>query len=166
MRRRFVGVGLVAALLSSACYESAVPLDATPQGPVDRALLGTWRCLPIGGARDDAAATMAVTFPEARVYGIDWTEDGGQTNRYRAFASSVMSRLLNVQDVGATANATPWTFVRYTMLRPGVLFLQVASDDVLKDVRKTPAALRQAIDRLQTAPSLFADFGVCARTKQ
>ena len=62
----------------------------------------------------------------------------------------------------SNASRSPW----YSWAgAAAVLYLQVASDDVLKDVRKTPAALRQAIERLQTSPSLFADFSVCARTK-
>jgi hypothetical protein len=43
--------------------------------------------------------------------------------------------------------------------------LQVVSDGALRDVEKSPVAVRRAIERLQKRPDTFMDLCVCARAK-
>ncbi len=157
---------LMAVALLSGCYESDFPLDPAPQIGVDAALVGTWRCLPLDGGADEQPATVVVQSDGARQYSVTWREGDKDPDRYRAYLSSVrVARLLNVQWLKEGKSDNAWAFMRYSFLRPGVLYLQVVNKDALKNIEKSPAALRRAIERLEKGSSLFVDFCACVRAK-
>jgi hypothetical protein len=150
----------VVAAATLGCYESDFPLDSAPVVPVEAALRGTWRCLPSNGDADEPPATMVVDVPSERTYGITWQESGSPAEHYDAYGSSVgLPRLLNVHEASGK-----WVFVRYDLIRPSVLQLQVVQDGVADKTANTPA-LRTAIEALRTKPDLLADFCVCVRAK-
>jgi hypothetical protein len=160
-------LSVVAAVFISGCYESDVPLDPTPQIGIDLALLGTWRCLPLGAGAEEKPATVVVTSDGPRQYGVTWREGEADPERYRAYLSSVrVPRLLNVQCLKEGKTEKTWEFIRYSLLRPDVLYLQVVSDDALKDTEKSPMALRRAVERLHKQPTLYVDFCACVRARQ
>jgi hypothetical protein len=155
---------LVATGLLAGCFESDFPLDPSPPAAVDAALVGSWRCLELGGKADEAI-TIVVRAAQDRRYDVSWqSAGGGRPDLYRAHGSSVrVPGLLNIQPVRDGAAQGAWVFHRYTFLRPHVVQLQFASKKVLEGVEKSPGALRAAIERLQGDPTLFTDFVVCAR---
>jgi hypothetical protein len=156
----------VALLLLPGCYESDLALDSSPQLAVDTAVIGTWRCLPLDADADEEPATLTVKRGSDRNYAVEWQEGTKTPDRYEAFASSVGgSVLVNVQQVKGGGERGKWVYVRYTLLRPNALELQVVADEALKGTEKSRAALRAAIEQRSGQPALFQDFGVCARAK-
>jgi hypothetical protein len=149
-----MAVAIVAAS-SSACL-SPVPLDPEPKADIDHRLLGAWRCLPPEAAAGDEPADLTVARLRERVYGVEFGEAGKEPDRYEAHASTVAGRtVVNVRDV--SAKDKPWDFVAYELLRPGVLVVTMVSEDAVKGLELTPAALRARIAQ----PGAFADFAVC-----
>ena len=90
-------LALVAALGACGCYESGFALDQDPRAPMDPALVGTWRCLPVDADADERPATVVVKTARPNVYGVTWQEEGGTPEQYEAHASSALPRLLNVR---------------------------------------------------------------------
>lgn len=156
---------LLAAVALPGCYESPVPLDPAPQAGIDPGLVGAWRCLPPSPAADDAPITITVATTRDRVYEAQFIEDGKEPDRYEVYASLVGGRpIANVRDL-KTSNGKPWTFARWELLRPNVLELSIADDDMLKSTEPTAAALRKRMEALAKDPKLFGAFAVCVRQK-
>jgi len=161
-RVRAVGA-LATLLLSGGCYESRFPIDATPQARIEPALLGVWRCVPHDAKPTEPPATMTVARGRERMYSVSFQEDGKEAARYEAYASAVRGEmLLNVRDL--SGGPKPWVFIRYALLRPSVLQLQVLNGDALKE-QASPEALRRAVERLQRKSGAFVDMNVCARAR-
>jgi|SRR6185503_549206 len=143
----------VGALALGGCYEFASPIDVAPRLALDPALLGTWRCLPSDPTPDATPANFVVAQARDRVYSIALQEKDEEPDRYEAHASEVGGRtVLNVRDLDPRAKAKPWSFARYTLLLPDVLRVQLVSDEVLKDVERSPGSLRAALERLEARP--------------
>src|SRR5262245_6848924 len=93
--RRGLLIAAWAVVSSAGCFD--YPLDPTPQVPIDSALLGTWRCLPVEGAADERPATVVVTSQGPREYAVSWREEkeGEEPDHYRVYLSSLpIPRLL------------------------------------------------------------------------
>ena len=160
-------MAVVAMALVGGCYESDVPLDPEPRLEVDTAWLGPWRCLPFNADADERPATIVARRAADRRYDIAWHEGETPPDRYEAFASAVgEARLLNVREVKADGATGKWVFVRPTSLRPDVLQLQIVNEGALKGVDKSAPAVRAAIERQVSGPTLFIDFCVCVRAKE
>jgi hypothetical protein len=156
---------LWALMLLPGCYESEVALDPSPQQEVDAAVIGSWRCLPLDADADEEPATVTVKRGSDRLYGVEWQEGTKPPDRYEAFASSVGGAVLvNVQEIKGNGERGRWVYLRYALLRPNVLHLQVVSDEAMKGVEKSRAAIRAVIERRSEQP-LYQDFCVCARAK-
>ncbi len=148
--------------LLAGCYESEFPLDPTPQLETDSRLTGSWRCVS-DDATDDAI-TLTVNSSQARTYAITWQESGKRPNRYEGYASSVNgTTLVNIRDLDATTK--PWVFIRYTLLQPNVLFIQVVHERLLEGSVQSRAAIRNTIERERLNPGLYEDLMVCMRTR-
>jgi hypothetical protein len=158
---------LLAALAIGGCYESPVPLDPAPQADIDPGLVGAWRCLPPSPAADDEAVTITVAkTARDRVYEARFIEDGKDPDRYEGYVSLVGGRpVVNLRDLDAT-NGKPWTFARYELLRPDILEISIAADDVLSGTEPTAAALRKRMESLAKDARLFGGFAVCVRQKK
>ena len=165
--RRARMVAVFAAMLTPGCYESDVPLDPGPTVEVEESWIGTWRCLPFEADADEEAATLTIRRGTDRRYDIGWQEAGKAPDRYEAFASTVAGApFFNLQEVKPTGERGKWAFLRAALLRPAILHVQVVADDALKGVERTPAALRQAIERQIASPRLTMDFALCVRAKE
>ena len=166
-RSRIGALALAAvAMAMAACYDSAVPLDPVAQTDMDPALVGTWRCLPANPSATDEPATLTVSRASNRMFAVTFQEGNPPPDRYEAHASLVKGRpLVNLRDLSVD-NRKPWSFVRYELLRPNLLLLQMVDADALKSVEASPDALRKSIERLTGQASLYVDCCVCVRQKQ
>ena len=162
------GVVVAALALGTAgCYESDYPLDPEPLIDLNPAVLGTWRCLPLDAPVDEAAAVLTVTrSSRARLYDATWQEEGSTPDRYEAYASVLQgTTLLNVRERDERGATGKWTFLRYTLLRPNVLHLQVVADSGMRGVASTATAVRAAVERERNSAGFYTDVAVCARAK-
>jgi len=159
-----LGVGVLAL---AGCYESTAPLDAAPEHEIDRALLGTWRCLPSNPASDEEAASFVVASTSDRVYAISFEEGPGkEPERYEGFLSRIKDKpFLNVRQLKAKPSDKPWAFVRYAYLRPDVVQVHIVSDELLKDVEGSPESVRSALERHLEKPELLYNYCVCLRAR-
>lgn len=162
------GVVIAAVLCASAaCYESDTPLDAVPLIDITPTVLGTWRCLPLDGDADEPAITLTVRrSSQDRLYDALWQEPGKAPDRYEAYASVLQgTTLLNVRERDERGPTGKWTFLRYTLLRPNVLHLQVVAEAGMATVPRTAAAVRAAVERDRNTPAFYSDVAACARAK-
>jgi hypothetical protein len=161
-RVRAVGV-LSALLVSVGCYESPFPIDAAAQADVEPALLGIWRCLPHDAKVTEQPITITVVRGRELMYAVTLQEDGQEADRYEVHASVVRAEtILNTRDV--SGGRKPWVFMRYALLKPSVLQLQVLNGDAVPE-QTSPAGLRRAVERLRGTSGAYADVCVCARAR-
>src|SRR5262245_3364866 len=165
-RRGSASLVLCSTLLVAACYESAFPTEPRPKADIDRALPGTWRCLPFDQDPTEKPATITIAPEKGQVYAVTLQEDGGEPSRYEAFASSAAEGLMNVREL-ADGDKKPWMFVRATLLRPSVMQLQVLDKKAMPDTElKTADELRRAVERARNKPGAFSDVCICVRARQ
>ena len=165
--RRLAAV-LISAGVAAGCYESDAPLDAAPTAGIDAGLLGAWRCLPVDGEADEAAATLTVTpQPAGGSFEATWDEPGSAPDRYEGFASRVDDvTYLNTRERRDGGALSAWFFVRPTLLRPTALLVQVADEAALAGAPKTAAGLREALRRRRDDPALLSGGALCARVRR
>jgi hypothetical protein len=164
MRDAFLRITLlVVAGLVAGCYESEFALDPAPQLQTDLGLMGSWRC--VSPDATDEAITLTVDSSQARRYAITWQESGKPPDRFEGYASSLKgTTLVNVRDLAAITK--PWVFIRYTLLQPNVLFIQVVHERLLKDLVQSRDAVRNTIERERLNPALYEDSIACMRTRR
>ena len=98
------------------------------------------------------------------VYAVTFQEDGKTADHYEAYASVVGGqRLINTRDL--SGGSKPWVFMRYAFLRPTVLQLDILNGDALEE-QQSPAALRSAVERLQTNDEAYVELCTCARSRR
>ena len=155
------------AILAAGCYESDYPLDSEPLIDLNPAVLGTWRCLPLDGDADELPVTLTLTrSSRARLYEAVWEESGDRPERYEAYASVLQgTTLMNVRERDERGPIGKYTFLRYTLMRPNVMHLQVVADKAMAGVANTATAVRAAVERERNAAASYADVAVCARAK-
>jgi hypothetical protein len=160
-----VRAGLFAAAVGTlGCYESTFPIDASPQADVDQALLGVWRCVADQADASENAATITVTQTADRLYAVTFQEDAKTPDHYEAHASVVGGqRLLNTRDL--SGGSKPWVFMRYSLLRPSVLQLDILNGDALEE-QSSPADLRRAVQGLEANDKAYVEFCTCARARR
>ena len=150
----------LSAYLTAACYESPFPLDPMPQADIDAGVPGAWHC--VSSDPGDRDMTLTIARMRDRVYAVTFQEFNHESDRYEAHASVVAgTTLVNLRSVKPSAK--PWIFVRYALLQPKVLQLQIVDDNALKQVAASPAAVRQAIARQLKDAALFTDACTCVR---
>ncbi len=169
VRQSAVGafIGILHALALASCYSES-PLDSSPQVELDRAILGSWRCVSAdGGSADVAHVTLAPAPDKEREYHLTWQEAEKKPEPYRAFVSSVRgSMFLNVRPAEDSSHAG-WAFFRYALLRSSVVYVEVAREQPFKDKKASasPEAARATLERaLQAMPDPLQEFCVCLRT--
>ena len=156
---------VLAAVAAAGCYESPVPLDAAAQVDLDPGVIGAWRCLGSNSSSTDGPANLTVRRVQDRMFAVTLQEGSLPPDRYEAHTSLVKGRpIVNLRDLSST-RGKPWMFVRYSLLRPNVLQIQVVSADSLKGVEASAPALRKSIERLSGRASLYMDSCVCVRLK-
>lgn len=144
------------------CY-SDFPLDASPQLQLDQRLLGMWRCIPMGADETESATvTVDADSVQARSYVLNWQETGKDPESYQAFVSSVSGKtVLNVRERGKADGQ--WAFLRYALLRPNLVHLELVNYELFEGAESSHAAARAALKRGGTDD--FDEFAVCVRTR-
>lgn len=157
----------VAALHFAGCYSTS-PLDATPQLPLDAALLGSWRCISAEARADGAASASLSPMPgKEREYGMKW-RDVGETDAgsYRAHLSSVRGdTYLSVWGPEGSEYAG-WLFLRYSFLRKDILYVEAVPGEPFEDKKASvsAAAARATLEAALAAnPATVQEFCVCRR---
>lgn len=150
----------VLACLPAGCYESAFPLGSEPEADLAPGVPGAWHCVTADpGDRD---VTLTIERTRDRVYAVTLREFGQEPDQYEAHASVVAGVVVvNVRDL--TPSPKPWVFVRYSLLQPKVLQLQVVDDNAMKGVTPSPAGVRQFLEQRMKDAALFADVCTCVR---
>ena len=153
---------LFIAVTCAGCYESAFPLDASPQAALDPKFLATWRCITADA--DGEAVSLVISRAREGVYAVSLEEKGQKPDRYEAYASVVGgTTLFNIRELKSSTK--PWVFGRVELLRPEVFYLQVVADKAMTGVAPTAVAVRSALERLARDPAAFENSITCVRTK-
>jgi hypothetical protein len=141
------------------CYESEFPLDQTPQADIDSRVPGTWHCTTPNA--DDRDVTLTVSPGRDRVYAVSLQEFGQSADRYEAHASSVGGvTLLNLRNLEGSDK--PWSFVRYELLEPRILHVEVLDEHAVAGA-SSPNALREALTGRVNDSGLYDDLLTCVR---
>jgi len=160
---------VIVSLSIPACYDFDFPLDPKPQVPVDARVVGTWRCLSAEASADEGAATLRVERRSEMIShwtfetpSSDGTPDQGEFDVHGSAIGG--GALLNARDVG-DGDLGKWSFVRYTLLIPDVLRIQIVDDQPFLKVKDSASDLRQAVEQRVGDPAIYKDFCVCVRVK-
>ena len=168
-QRQLLGLILISAVLSLwGCYESRFPLGSPETGTLDTALLGTWRCVQGGEEQNKPFLITAMPFDEKQYYvGLD--TEGEKAVHYRAFSAAVKGiTLLSLQELDPKSAAAErkWVFIRYTLLRPTILQVELVKDEAFKGIDPTPSAVREVVEKKIASPELYQDFCLCTRVAE
>lgn len=150
------------------CFEFDVPLGP-PTVPVDRRLIGDWRCTGFdSGADADKVGHLRFHAADATHYEISSTDpcEGSECMPpYRAHITKVgKATILNAQEIKKDAPGDEkWSLVRATLYRPNVLHLALADDDKFKDVAQDAHALEKAVEKRMRTTGVFVDYMVCIK---
>ncbi len=149
------------AVATLGCFEFDAPLGP-PTTPIDKRLIGHWRCL---GQDEDEADARALplhirALNETR-YALSHPTDKGE-NQYRAHLTKLRDDLiLNVNQLKDGEPSKGWHLLRLSFLRPRVLLFELADDDAFEDVAPTSEALREAFEKRSSQPKVYSDLLVC-----
>ncbi len=147
------------------CYESDFPLGSPEAGKIDADILGSWRCVQ-GGEKENKPFLVAVMPFDERQYYVWMDMEGEKATHYRAFSTAIRGTpLLNIQemDPGTVPSGRKWIFVRYTLLKPTILQVELVRDGAFQGIDRSPSAVRENIERKIASPELYQDFCVCTR---
>ena len=73
--------------------------------------------------------------------------------------------LMNVRAHDERGPTGQWMFMRYALLRPNVLHLQVVAGMGMTGVANTATAVRAAVERERNSAAFYTDVTVCARAR-
>jgi hypothetical protein len=153
----------VAVLGATGCLAS-VPLDTSPEIPVDKSLLGTWDCQ--GELFDTEAGTLTITAADASRLLVEVKEVDEEAERYEAYASNAAGgTMFNVKAAIGTPPFEPeWAFVRASV-SGDKLRIQAPGYDDAPLAAKTSTALRALLEADARKPGFFLDLAACVRAK-
>ena len=135
MNRTLVSVAVV--LLLSACFESHTPLG--PPGTVARgsSFVGTWQCRTPTMESNEIMTITVLPFDEQQLL-LELKERTGASDieHYRFYPSEIVDKsgpqiLWNAQELGFSAKAYSWVFVRIKQLSKSKLVAQIVQDKAL-----------------------------------
>jgi hypothetical protein len=161
--RKLLAIGL--GLSGIGCFFDC-PLDNEPKVRVDPTIVGTWRCLGFDAGPDSHPANFIVRQASERRYAIVFDEGDGEVEDYEAYASTVSGQtILNVKVPKPKAGLKPWALARYSYLRPDVVLVQLVDETKLEGADRSPAVLRQTLQKVVGRSDSFGDYCVCVRVK-
>lgn len=165
MKRPLRAAALVLTLALWGCYESQFPLGPPEEGTIDRRLPGNWRCLQSGEGENKPFLLSIIPF-DGKQYYAGLLMEGEKPVHYRAFSASVKGMtLLNVQEINSetVSESRRWIFVRYSLLRPNVLLVEIVKDAPFKGIDASPLSVREVVERDIRNPELYQDFCTCVK---
>ena len=161
MKPALVGMLLLVADLASCPADSKTPFAEESDVPFAAGLEGRWNCVGPGDLKASRVeiARRAPTRLEAVI-------DPGSTDtgRVRLHAARSGSQALVNVEMLETDDPEKWSLARMTLLRPGVLHVEVAREKPFEKV--SAAATRGVIERGLREGGLFQDFWVCVRAEE
>lgn len=147
-----------------ACYEAPFPIAEPGEVVLDDDVLAKWRCLPSDAGADVEAASMTVAPPVRGMHAITFKAAGEEAEDYEAHVSVVGGRkIVNVR--GLRGDVKKWTFMRYSILRKGVLHVEVLSDDAVPR-QSSPSGLRSTMEKLSKSGAGYEDVCTCVRVSE
>lgn len=147
------------------CYESEFPLGPAGSGTIDTKIVGDWKCVQGGDKESKPFLLTLLPFDETQYYAGLVTE-GEKPSHYRAFSSSIKeTSLLNIQeiDVKPALADRKWLFIRYTLLKPNILQIELVKDEAFRGIGRSLSAVRKNLEEKIASPALYQDFCVCTR---
>ena len=133
------------------CYESALPLDPTPQVPTDARFLGAWRCVGPGANEEAMSITLAASTKTS--YAITWEESGEKPELYEGHVSSLKGSIIfNFRKLPA-APAAHWFFVRVVPLEANVALIQMVHEELLEGLDR--GAVKRTLEQQRGNPALY-----------
>ena len=168
-KKQLVVLVLIGVVLSLwGCYESSFPLGSPEAGNIDAAILGTWRCVQEGEKENKAFLITAMPFDEKQYYvGLDM--EGEKAIHYRAFSAAIKgTTLLNLQELypKTATSERKWIFIRYTLIKPNILQVELAKDEAFKGIDHSPSAVREVVEKKIASPEFYIDFCLCTRVRE
>jgi hypothetical protein len=143
------------------CFESATPIADAATTPIDPRVAGEWRCV---SPHDEETVRFTFTRTSGTNYDVVLTpaDENEKPDRYRASSARLDgTALVNVQQVAEDGRLGKWVLVRYTLHRPALLELEIASRTVFEAEKQAPP--REAARRHLKAGDLFEPFCACVR---
>ncbi len=148
---------LEAACLAGCLYEQ--PLAPGRAEPVERRVLGTWRCV---APDSDEPAILAVTHAAEGRYRAEFGGGEDSPSIFSAYAVRFEGkRLLNAQEI-VEGEPRKWTLARYTLYRPTVLHIEFARDEPFREAA-TQGERVKVLKRVLKQEQLFEDYCTCIR---
>jgi hypothetical protein len=130
--------------------------------PVDRRVLGPWRCVA-----SDSAEPLILTVTQApdRRYRADFTGGAEKPAAFSVYAVRFEGKVLLNAQLIEDGEPGKWTLVRYTLYRPTVLHIEFARDEPFREL--TTSGQRIAVlKRELMGAQLFEDYCTCVRVKE
>jgi hypothetical protein len=161
MRIRTVCALLPLAVMALPGCLSETPIVPGAPAPIDERLLGAWRCVS-PEANEEATTTLTLRRRDATSYAGTMAESPEKASGFEAHVvGKGDGALVNVKDTD-TESKESWTVVRYALLRPDVLHLDMADYDAYQKAGKdAPVALRDPKRR----ETLLRDWCTCVRVR-
>jgi hypothetical protein len=163
MRRvRFVPVSILAASLAG-CYSFDVPLGPATT-PIEKRLLGDWRCLMFQPDSEDHVLPLRFRALDENRYEITHPESprSADTSSYHAHITPVKGRtLFNFNEVQDGQPSDDWIVLRTTFLQPNVLRFELADPDPFEKIEQKSEVLLKAFEERQDDADVFRDLMVC-----
>jgi hypothetical protein len=147
------------------CYESEFPLGPAGSGSIDTRIPGIWKCVQ-GGDKENKPFLLTIMPFDGTQYYAGVETEGEKASHYRAFSSSIKeTSLLNLQEIDANPALADrrWIFIRYTLLKPNILQIELVKDEAFKGIDRSLAAVRKNLEEKIASPALYQDFCVCTR---
>jgi len=165
-KRQLMALVLISVVLSLwGCYESGFPLGSPEAGNLDTAILGTWRCVQGGEEQNKSFLITAMPFDEKQYYvGMDM--EGEKAVHYRAFSAAIKdTTLLNLQELDpkSATSERKWIFIRYTLLKPTILQVELVKDEAFKGMDPSPSAVREVVEKKIASQEFYQDFCLCTK---
>ena len=149
---------LVLAAACSACLLDA-PLAPGQPEPLDRRLLGQWRCV---APENTDPSVLTVTEESARHYQARFDDEDSAFSIYVVKFNG--QQLFNAQEV-VSGERRKWTLGRYTLFRPGLLHIEAARDEPFQAASANIERVA-ILKRQLKSGALFEDYCSCVRVKE
>jgi hypothetical protein len=159
-----LAVGIAAAMLVG-CLKG--PLDPQPLLERDPAVLGLWLCVPDDPNPEAGTATIHVSPQGDRGYAITFQEPDEEPEHYTGYLSETsVGRLMNVHSLKPPSTGSDWALFRYSLPRPGLLSVEILSENAYRNTDGEPGAVRAALQEAKDRPGLFEGYCACTRVQK
>jgi hypothetical protein len=118
------------------------------------------------GEKENKSLLITVMPFDERQYYTGLDMEGEKPVHYRAFSVAVKgTTLLNLQELDPRSGASErkWVFVRYTLLTPNALQVELVKDEPFRGADLSPSAVREVVEKNISRPEFYQEFCLCTR---